>query len=124
MITLARIAIGVAVIGILGYVWFPENSTGYWLPIRLVVLLGLIGGLLIGSSWSLGLVPATLVATFWLWRRIECADCPPGSEGPPLWISLLLAAGLYAFSVAGAAAGTFIAERVSRRDRLERQESK
>ncbi len=124
MIQLARIAIGVAVVGILGYVCFPENSTGYWLPIRLVVLVSLIGGLLIGSWWSLGLVPATLVASFWLWRRIECAGCPPGHEGPPLWISLLLAAGLYTFSIAGAAAGTFIAKRMSRRRRLERQKSR
>ncbi len=115
---LARIATGVAVVGILGYAWLPVRAAGFWLPIGLL-LVGLIGGLVIGSWWSLGLVPATLVISFWLWRRIECTDCPPGHEGPPLWIGLLLAAGLYAFSVAGAAAGTFIVKRVSHRRRLE-----
>jgi hypothetical protein len=45
VIKLARIATGVAVVGILGYVWLPEKAQGYWLPIGLV-LVGLIGDLM------------------------------------------------------------------------------
>ena len=116
-----RVVAGVALIGLLAYTWIPEDATGYEVGVALTVT-GFIGGLLIGSWWSLGIVPATILATTWLWRQVRCAGggCPPSQEGPPLWLGLLLAAGLYAISVLGAVVGTLAARWIARARRASR----
>ncbi len=100
---LARIATGLAVVAALAYVWLPAGQ-GYWIPLSMV-LMGLVGGLLMGSRWSILLAPAAILAGGWLWERIECADCPPGTDPTPGG-RLFLATVLFGLAALGAWAGT------------------
>jgi hypothetical protein len=111
---LVRVVVGLVVILALAYVWLP-HSTGYWIPLGML-LMGLIGGVLMGSRWSIPLTPATIMTAGQLWRRIECADCPPGTDPPPaVW--LVYMAVMLGLAALGAQAGAW-GERLVSRTRL------
>ncbi len=111
---IVRIVAGVAAVALLAYVWLPRTqNAGLFLAI---VSTGLTGGLLMGSWWSLALVPATAIVTGMLQSRIACPDCPPGRE-PPILVATLLAVSFYDL---GAAAGTLGAKFATRARRPNR----
>lgn len=112
---LARIVAGVVVVAALAYVWLPAGR-GYWIPLSMV-LMGLVGGLLMGSRWSILLAPAGIMAGGWLWGRIECPDCPPATDPTP-GERLFLATVLFGLAALGAWAGTAGARLVSGARRL------
>lgn len=87
---IARIAIGLAVAMALAYTWLPVIRD-YWIPLSMLIM-GVIGGLIMGSRWSIALIPATIMAANWLRQRIECADCPSGTDSTVgIWLVYLTA---------------------------------
>lgn len=122
MIKLVRIGIGVIFVAVLANLWLPERAAGYWLPIGLV-LVGITAGLLIGSWWSMVLVPVTIGNSFWLWRQIECAGCVLGREPLPVWLSVAFLAAMVALAALGAAIGTLGAKQIEHRYRPRQRES-
>jgi hypothetical protein len=108
---LVRIAFGLTVVAALAYAWLPL-SQGYGIPLGLLVI-GLVGGLLTGSRWSIPLTPAAIMAGNWMWGRIKCGDCPPATD-PPLGAWLVLMALMLGLAALGAWAGVTGACLVSR----------
>ena len=111
---LVRIAAGVAVVALLAYVYVWRPRTMNEELYAAMALLGLVGGLLMGSWWSLALAPAAIIVSWWLWRRVECIGCPSGQEQLALLGMVMLATFLSGLAALGAAAGTLGAKLVSR----------
>ncbi len=100
MSKIVRMVVALAAVALLTYVWLEVPGRHGYVVFLAVVLLGLVGGLLMGSWWSLVLVPATMRAAGWLHGRIECPDCPSGEA------NLILTGLFYGLAMLGAAAGT------------------
>ena len=90
----------------LGYLRLPSGPL-------IMMLIGLVGGLLMGSRWSILLAPAAIWAGAWLWGRIECAGCPPATD-PTLGARLFITTVWYGMAALGAWAGASGARLVSR----------
>jgi hypothetical protein len=97
-----RIAFGLTVVAALAYAWLPL-SQGYGIPLGLL-LIGLVGGFLTGSRWSIPLTPAAIMAGSWLLGRVKCADCPSATD-PPLGTWLVLMALMLGLAALGAWVG-------------------
>ena len=106
-----RVVVGLVVVLALAYVWLPR-STGSWISLGML-LMGLIGGVLMGSRWSIPLTPTAIMVAGWLWHRIECADCPPGTD-PTLGDLLVYMTFMLGLAALGAWAGVRGAQLVSR----------
>ncbi len=105
MSKIVRMVVALAAVALLTYVWLEVPGRQGYVVFLAVVLLGLVGGLLMGSWWSLVLVPVTMRAAGWLHGRIECPDCPSGEAQGPVGI-LILGGLFYGLAMLGAAVGT------------------
>ena len=99
---IARIAVGLAMVMALAYSWLPVTQ-GHWIPLSMMIM-GLTGGLIMGSRWSIALIPAAIMAAGWLWQRIECADCPQGTD-PTFGILLMYLTAMLGLAALSAWAG-------------------
>ena len=80
-IRLVRMVGGVAAVATLTYVGSVlSRGEQAWIFLVIMALVALVGGLAMGSWWSLVLVPLTILVTFWiqllLWQK-ECENCRP-----------------------------------------------
>ena len=114
MLRPVRITVGGTLVALLAYMYVWRTRTMNEELYAAMALLGLLGGLLIGSWWSLALVPTAITVSWWLWRRVECIGCPSGQEQLALLGMLMLATFLNGIAALGAAAGTLGAKLVSR----------
>ena len=115
----ARLIVGVAVVGALTAVewtWLreyaPRSASAEWgvqLVVAGAIAIGLVGGLLMRSRWSLVLAPATILGATEISAVLACAACSRGDrDGFLLWLLLqLVYQGLPA--ALGAAGGTLAA---------------
>lgn len=102
-ISTVRISVGIGIVAIPAYYLAAPSP-----PVRLlyaIFVLSIIGGLIMGTWWSTGLVTGAVALGFGLWQRIECADCPPRTE-PPTEISIILMAIVALIPISGAAIGS------------------
>ena len=108
---IARITAGSAVVALLAYVWLPDTQ-GAWMLLG-PPLLGVVGGLAMGSRWAVLLAPAAVFVAGVLRYWTRCPDCPRPTEPTPL-VALAFLAALYGSVGLGAAAGVAAARRGAR----------
>jgi hypothetical protein len=109
----------VALAGVLDYGWSIGllDTIGLYLGLA---MLGLIGGLVLRSWWSLLAAPGAVYLGSWIgfivWRLRECAECAPWNATP---LSDLLIYGLRPLSVVAifAVVGTLARKHVAKRRR-------
>lgn len=97
-----RIGVGVVVVMALAHVWLPRSGDD-WIPLGMV-LMGVVGGVAMGSRWSIPLSPVAILAAGWLRQRIVCPDCPPGTD-MTLAVQLVYTASMLGLAALGAWAG-------------------
>jgi hypothetical protein len=109
---IVRTSMGFLVALALAYV-LPLGSTGYAISLNML-LIGLVGGFVMGSRWSIPLIPVTILAGGWLHQRIKCPDCPSGTDMTlgAQFILLAIMLGLAALSAWAGATGARLVSRV------------
>ena len=104
MVTILRAMLGAVVVGGLYILSVSLPGPGGAWGLLVLAVIGLIGGTIIRSWWSVGLVPAALFGTVMVWRVITCPGCPPGPDYLASYIAVLVTVAL------AAALGTAISQ--------------
>ena len=108
---IVRIGVGLVMVMALAYAWLPR-SAGYWIPLGML-LMGVAGGFVMDSRWSIFLTPIAIVAAGWLHQSIACANCPPVTD-PTLAVRLVFMATMLGLAALGAWAGVARPRLISR----------
>ena len=101
-----RAVSGAVAAGLLAHVWLTRAANAELLVA--IATVGSVGGVVMGSWWSVLAVPTAMYAGFELWHIIECGSCPRWSRDDSLGTLAVWNVIMCSIVALGAAVGTSV----------------